>query len=162
MYISIGIKVRKFKAVAYLSSIEITIYLVMFSFSKKYFLLTSLLLAIEIFIAAYMHDPFIRPYFGDFLVVILLYCFAKSFINISVWKAAIGVLLFAYLIEMMQYFQLAKLLGLQNSKLARIIIGSSFGWEDILAYTLGIIAVLLLERKKITYRGDPARSQPGK
>jgi hypothetical protein len=32
-----------------------------------------------------------------------------------------------------------------HSKLARIIIGTSFSWLDILAYTLGIGMVILIE-----------------
>jgi hypothetical protein len=141
--------------------VEITIYLSMFYFSLKYFLLTLLLLIIEICIAVFLHDPFIRPYFGDFLVVILIYCFVRSFLNVSVWKTAIVVLLFAWFIEMMQYFQLVQKLGLENNKWARTIIGNSFGWEDMAAYTFGIMAILLLERKKILTR-SPLQEAPGK
>jgi len=140
---------------------EITIYLGMFYFSLKYFLLTCILMIIEICIALFLHDSFIRPYFGDFLVVILIYCFVRSFLNVSVWKTAITVLLFAWFVEVMQYFQLVQKLGLENNQLARTIIGSSFGWEDMAAYTFGIIAILLLERKKILTR-SPLQEAPGK
>ncbi len=47
----------------------------LFKFHRKYFFSTLLLFATEIFIAAYLHDAVIRPYGGDFLVVILIYCF---------------------------------------------------------------------------------------
>ena len=80
----------------------------MFSFNPKYFLLTILLFVTEVLIAVYLHDGFIRPYFGDFLVVILIYCFVKSFANIPVIKTAVGVLLFSYFVEMTQYFKLVK------------------------------------------------------
>jgi hypothetical protein len=46
----------------------------MFRFNLRYALLSVLLLGIEIFIGACLHDSIIRPYGGDFLVVILLYC----------------------------------------------------------------------------------------
>ena len=49
-------------------------------FNKTYFLLALLLLLAEVLIALYLHDALIRPYGGDFLVVILLYCFVKSFV----------------------------------------------------------------------------------
>ncbi|HYH16765.1 MAG TPA: DUF2809 domain-containing protein [Flavisolibacter sp.] len=88
-----------------------------------------------------------RPYIGDFLVVILLYCFARSFSKASTHKVATGVLLFAYIIECLQYLQIVKLLGLQDSKLAVTIIGSSFEWMDMLAYTLGIAVVLAIESR---------------
>ena len=114
-------------------------------FQRKYFLWTILLFTVEICIALFVHDRIVRPYVGDLLVVILLYCFVKSFIKISVWKAAIGVLIFAYLIEVLQALKLIYWLGLQHSKIARTIIGISFQWLDLLAYTVGIAIVVTLE-----------------
>ena len=37
-----------------------------------------LLFLIELFIALFVHDTFVRPYFGDVLVVILLWCIIKT------------------------------------------------------------------------------------
>lgn len=107
---------------------------------------TVILFITEVLIALFLHDSFVRPYVGDFLVVILIYCFVKNFLNISVIKLAIATLLFAYLVEMLQHFQLVNYLGLQNSQLAKTILGSSFEWSDMLAYTLGIILVVLVEK----------------
>jgi len=117
----------------------------MIKFNKAYFLFTLLLLAIEIFIALYMHDAVIRPYGGDFLVVILIYCFVKSFINLPVLLTACWALIFAYTVEVSQYFHLVQLLGLQHSKIARILLGSSFSFIDLGTYTLGILFVIFLE-----------------
>jgi len=61
-------------------------------------------------------------------------------------QPAIAVLLFAYTVEVLQYFQLVKRLGLQHSRLANIVIGNSFAWSDMIAYTLGILLVVLAER----------------
>ncbi|MDD2674586.1 MAG: DUF2809 domain-containing protein [Flavobacterium sp.] len=77
----------------------------------------------EIAIALYVHDDFIRPYFGDFLVVILLYCFVKSFIKFSVLAATNIVLIFSFGIEIAQYFNMVEKLGLQHSKIARVVLG---------------------------------------
>ncbi len=118
----------------------------MFQFNKNYFALTILLFVVEALIALYVHDAFIRPYFGDVLVVLLLYCFLKSFVKISVWWAASIVLLFSFFIEFMQYLNLIKLLGLQNSGLARAVLGTSFSWEDLVCYTAGIIFVIVIEK----------------
>lgn len=115
----------------------------------NYLFVTLILFLTEILIALFVHDRFIRPYIGDFLVVILIYCFVKSFLNTPVVPAAIGVLLFAYTVEVLQYFKVVELLGLQHSRAARIIIGSAFEWQDMLAYTLGIMSVILLEKTKI-------------
>jgi hypothetical protein len=112
----------------------------------RYLLLAILIFIIEVLIAIYVHDSIIRPYIGDFLVVILIYCFVKAFLDLSAWKAAIGVLLFAYCIEALQYFKVVELLHLQDSKVASVVIGTSFSWVDMLAYTLGIGFVLLVER----------------
>jgi hypothetical protein len=117
----------------------------MFKFQMKYFILTIILFFSEIIITLFFHDRFVRPYFGDFLVVILIYCFFKSFLKISVLKLSFSVLLFSYLIEMLQFFNYVKFLGLQNSRFANIILGNSFAWTDILAYTIGIWIVILTE-----------------
>lgn len=118
----------------------------MFCLNKKYLLLTIVIFIIEVLIGAYMHDDFIRPFGGDFLVVVLIYCFVKSFINLPVIKAAIGVLIFSYIVETLQYFKITVILGLKHSKLANIIIGNSFSWGDILCYTAGIAAVIAIEK----------------
>ncbi|WP_315815840.1 DUF2809 domain-containing protein [Paraflavitalea speifideaquila] len=95
-----------------------------------------------------MNDPIIRPYVGDLLAVILVYCFLKAFLKIRVLPAAMGSLLFAYLLEILQYFSLVDRLGLGHSQLARTLIGSSFEWIDLLAYTAGIAIVLVIETKR--------------
>lgn len=69
----------------------------LFTFNRKYFIWSILLLCIEIYIGAYVRDAWIRPYGGDFLVVILLYCLLRSFLNISVIVAAISVLIFSFI-----------------------------------------------------------------
>jgi hypothetical protein len=119
----------------------------MIRFQKSYFFLSLLLFITEILIAVFVHDKFIRPYVGDFLVVILIYCFVKAWIDAPFRALALAVLLFAYTIEVLQYFNLVKRLGLQQSRLANIIIGNSFAWSDMIAYTLGILLVVLLERR---------------
>ena len=123
----------------------------MFRFSIKYFLYTLILFIVEVFIALYVKDKFVRPYVGDVLVVILIYCFIRTFLKTSVIISAIGVLIFAFIIEGLQYIQFVKLVGLQNSKIASIVIGNSFAWEDLFAYTVGFILIILFEeyQKKV-------------
>ncbi len=118
----------------------------MLQFNRTYFLWTILLFVTEVCIALFVRDNFIRPYFGDVLVVILIYCFVKSFLKVSVTKAAIGVLLFTFVIETLQYLAIIEILGLQNNRLAKTVIGTSFAWEDILAYIVGIIIVVVFEK----------------
>lgn len=118
----------------------------MLTFRKNYFVIFAALFIIEVLIALYVHDKLIRPYLGDVLVVILLYCLIKSFIKIQVLPAALAVLLFSFLIEGLQYIDIVNRMGLGGSRLARIVIGTSFSREDILAYITGFVAILLTER----------------
>ena len=62
----------------------------MLTFNLKYFLFALALFMIEVLIALFVHDSFIRPYLGDFLVVILIYCAVRTFIKASPLKIAIG------------------------------------------------------------------------
>jgi Protein of unknown function (DUF2809) len=118
----------------------------MLTFKFRYFVCALLIFFIEVFIALFIHDGIIRPYIGDILVVILIYCFLRSFLNLSVWTLAVITLLFSWLIEVLQYFKIVELLGLQNSKFAQVVMGTSFSWIDILCYTLGFAIVLSAER----------------
>ncbi|RCH55826.1 DUF2809 domain-containing protein [Mucilaginibacter hurinus] len=114
-----------------------------------YFLLFILLLVTEAIIALFLNDGFIRPYAGDFLVVMLMYCFAKSFAATPLLPTAIGVLLLAYLIELSQFFHLARLLGVQHSTIAQLLIGQAFSWIDMVAYTLGVITIIIIEKLRL-------------
>jgi hypothetical protein len=127
---------------------SITVMRKYFRFNTGYFVITLLLLGIEVCIALFVHDNFIRPYIGDLLVVIFMYAFFRSFLDIPVTAAVVGVLLFSYAIEIMQYFQLVRLLGLQQSNLARILLGTSFAWADMIAYTAGALIILLVEKNR--------------
>ncbi|QHS62381.1 ribosomal maturation YjgA family protein [Chitinophaga agri] len=115
-------------------------------FSWFYFILTILIFVTEVLIALYVHDGFVRPYVGDFLVVILLYCFVCSFVQAPVLPVAIAVLAFSYLIEALQYLNFVQLIGLGHSRVANIVFGNYFSWSDILSYTLGIIFVIIMEK----------------
>jgi hypothetical protein len=117
----------------------------MFRFSVFYFLLTIALLGLEIFIGACVHDRIIRPYGGDFLVVILLYCLVRSFWDLPILLTAVSVLIFSYLVEIAQYFRLADRLGFKRHSLACVLLGSYFSLTDIISYTLGILLVIGLE-----------------
>lgn len=118
----------------------------MLKFSKSYFGLTILLFCIEVLIALYVHDQIVRPYIGDVLVVILIYCFIRSFLNTKVFITAVFVLLFAFGVETLQYLNVVAKLGLQSNTIARIVIGTSFEWIDLLSYISGIIIVLITEK----------------
>ncbi len=105
----------------------------------NYFLGFVVLLIIEILIAKFVRDDFIRPYGGDFLVVILIYCFLMAISDISVLKGLLIVLIFAFAIEFFQIINIVKVMQYQPPEPIMIILGSSFSVWDLLAYSLGII-----------------------
>lgn len=118
-----------------------------FRFNKNYAATSVLLFLTEVIIAVFIHDEIIRPFGGDFLIAIFLYCVLKSFIVFDTLLPAIIVLLVSYMIEALQYFKIVEILGLEKSVLARTIIGTHFSWTDLMAYTFGIFVVLLVEMK---------------
>lgn len=118
----------------------------MLLFNKNYFALTVLIFCVEVLIALFVHDNFVRPYLGDVLVVILIYCFLKSFLKLPVLTASVAVLLFAFGIEFLQFLDIVEKLNLESSKVARTVIGTSFSWIDLLTYVAGISIVIAAEK----------------
>lgn len=117
-------------------------------FNLKYFFLTILFFVVEILIATVGENIFwLRAYFGDILVVILIYTFIQSFFEFNKTKTIIAVVLFAFIIEIFQYFHFAEVLGFGENKIAMTVLGNSFSWIDILCYTIGGIAVYFVETK---------------
>jgi hypothetical protein len=116
-------------------------------FNRRYFYSTVLLFLIEVYIAVFIDDRFIRPFVGDVLVVILIYCFVKSLWKVRSNIAAVSVFIFACAIEGLQYLNLIDRLGLRQYKLLVIILGSTFDWNDILAYALGTALILGWENR---------------
>ncbi|WP_452227916.1 MULTISPECIES: ribosomal maturation YjgA family protein [unclassified Lacinutrix] len=122
-----------------------------FKRNNKYIIASILLFAVEALIAIFLKDGFIRHTFGDYLVVILMYCMFKSFIKTKPFYIAIAVLIIAYGIEFLQRTNFLEVLNLQNNRLAILILGSTFSISDLLAYTLGVITILIFEHKSQTH-----------
>ena len=114
--------------------------------SEWYLLVTICLLCTEIAIAFFVKDKIIRPYIGDLLVVILIYAFVKIWISNRELLVAISVFVFACFIELLQYFHIVEVLGLDDNKVATVIIGSKFNTLDIVMYLMGTIAVIVTEK----------------
>jgi uncharacterized membrane protein len=102
-------------------------------------------LSVEVFIAAFMHDRIVRPYVGDLLAVIFLYCLVKSLAEVPARPTILAVLVVAYLIEISQYFHLATHLGVGHSRMALLVLGSHFSWVDMAMYTLGALVLVASE-----------------
>ncbi len=114
-------------------------------FSTTYLLASALLLTIEIAIAYFHFNPFIRGFIGDVLVILLLYSTVKIFIKNHSLTIALAVLGFAYLVEALQYLKLPEKLNIQGELLLTIV-GSVYDVWDLVAYTIGFLLILLIEK----------------
>lgn len=102
-----------------------------------YFLAFLLFLTIEILIALFIHDQFVRPYIGDVLVVVVLYFLVRVLLPEGyIWLPAF-LFVFATGVEILQYFNLVELLGLSGNKFMRVLLGSVFDVKDIVCYGVG-------------------------
>lgn len=95
----------------------------------------------EVFIALFIRDRFIRPYVGDMLVVILVYFAVRVVIPTGYRLLPVYVMIFAVLVEVLQYFHFAELLGVADVPVLGTILGSTFDWKDILCYGLGCLGL---------------------
>ena len=118
----------------------------MLKFDKKSFTIAIIIFLIEVIIALYIKDKIIRPFVGDILVVIFIYYFIKAFINTKAINIAIFTLTFSFVVEILQYFNFVEIIGLGHNKAARIIIGTSFSWIDLLCYFVGFLSLFLLDK----------------
>ncbi len=118
------------------------------SISIKHIVATNIFFATEIAIAYFHFSPFIRGFLGDVLVILLIYSFIKIFIRNHVLKTAVSVLAFAYFVELLQFLKLAEKLNIK-SEILLTIIGSVFDVWDLIAYTIGFILILLIEKISI-------------
>jgi dynactin complex subunit len=117
-------------------------------FNKTYFFLFILLFLIEVCIAYFLKSGFIRHTFGDFLVVILLYCLIKSFINLKPISMALIVLIISFAIEFLQLTTFLEMLNLQDNMYAKLVLGNTFHFSDLVAYTAGVITIIGIESKR--------------
>ncbi len=105
-----------------------------------------LLLITEIGIALFVHDRFVRPYLGDVLVVILLYCLIRTLRPQGLRLLPLYLFLFAGVVEVAQYLQVLTWLGLAHIRLLQVLVGTRFSWWDMLCYLAGCGVCALLDR----------------
>lgn len=117
--------------------------------NKPYLFIALALFIVELWIAIVIKTGFIRYTFGDYIVVILLHCLLKGFTNLKTNTSAILVLCIAFSIEILQYYRLLELLNLQDNTIAKLILGSTFQTGDLIAYTLGVATVILIEKNTL-------------
>jgi len=115
------------------------------TFNLKFLIIFIAIFIVEILIAKYVHDAYIRPFGGDVLVVVLIYAFLRIFLKTSYKKLAFGILIFSFIIEFLQALHYVNWLGLQDSKFWSIVLGTYFSVYDLLAYFVGYLICLLFK-----------------
>lgn len=113
-------------------------------FNPKFLIPFLAIFLIEITIALFINDSFVRPILGDVLVVVLMYFFVRMVTNIDHLPTVMGVFVFSCLVEIMQFFHLIDYLKLQDSKLAQTVLGTTFSVMDFFAYFTGALLILIL------------------
>jgi hypothetical protein len=114
-------------------------------FDRGYALAAALVFAVEVLIALFVRDGFVRPYLGDVLAVVLVYLFIRAVTKLNLPAALTITLAFALAIELSQLFGLMDLLRLRGNRLAHFTIGGSFDPKDLLCYLAGGLAIALAE-----------------
>lgn len=109
-----------------------------------YLILFAVLLSVEVLIALFVHDSFVRPYAGDVLVVAAVYFFIRIFIPEKYPWLPAAVFAFALLVELSQGLHLAERLGITNPVL-RTALGSVYDVRDIACYGIGCIFLAVHE-----------------
>lgn len=115
-----------------------------FRFSLGYCISFIILLVIEILIALFVHDSFIRPFIGDVLVVILLYCLIRT-LTARCRLLPLWIFLFAAAVEAAQYFDIVHLLGVSGNRILSTVIGGTFDIIDIVCYACGCLLLAAAE-----------------
>ena len=118
-----------------------------------YAVATLLLLFIEIVIALYVHDDFIRPYVGDVLVVIVIYTFIRIIVPEKCRLLPLYIFIFSAGVELLQLANIVEILGVEDNRFFMILIGSVFDIKDIVCYAVGCVMLCIYEWMRVRKNG---------
>jgi hypothetical protein len=116
------------------------------TFRHAYALAALAIFGMEVLIALFMHDRFVRPYVGDVLAVALVYTALRAITPLGLTPAITITLAIALAVETVQALNLLGALGLASNDLARTVLGGAFDWLDLAAYAAGALLVVAAER----------------
>jgi len=108
--------------------------------------LSAVLFGVEVLIGMYAHG-WVRNYFGDVLIVILLYTlFRTAFPEWprKWWLLPTAILAFALAVEFLQLWGFCDHFGITN-RLLRIILGTGYSTIDLMCYAIGIVPCYVAE-----------------
>ncbi len=114
------------------------------SLRVRYLIAFLVLLLVEVFIALFVHDDFIRPYVGDILVVFVLYAFVRIIFPKKFKLLPLYIFIFAVFTEFMQLINILGILGLEDNRFLSVLVGSVFDIKDIICYGVGCIILYVI------------------
>lgn len=112
---------------------------------RSYALWLLVIFFVELAIATWARDAFVRPFVGDVLAVIGVYCGLRAALRFSVPQAVGLAFAIGCLVEALQALGLAGRLGLRRGSWASIALGTTFDAMDLVAYACGVLLALAVE-----------------
>jgi hypothetical protein len=103
------------------------------------------LFVVEVLIALFVQDAFIRPYVGDVLAVMLVYTALRAATPLRLVPAITITLAIAVAVELAQLLNLLDATGLRSNQVARTVLGGQFDLLDLAAYAAGVAIVAVVE-----------------
>ena len=108
----------------------------------------------------FLFPPFLGKYPGDSLWAMVVYLgWAVLLPKASIARLAVLALGSTWTIEFLKLCPLAWLDRLRHTTLGHLVLGHVFSWKNLIAYTAGIIAAVLIERyrKRRSLVGTPGK-----
>lgn len=79
------------------------------------------------------------------LVTVLICCFLRIFFPEKIKAIPIFVFLFSALVEIGQYFDFVKLLGLDDNVFVSTLLGRTFSFADLICYAIGCVVFAVID-----------------
>jgi len=113
---------------------------------KIYAVLFAVLTLTEIYIALFVTNTFVRSYLGDVFITLLICFFVQAIFSKRIKFLPLYVFIFSVAVEIGQYFDVVKLLGLADNMLLSTVLGRTFSVLDLICYGIGCLAFWGMER----------------
>lgn len=108
----------------------------------------AILFAVEVVIALFVRDGFVRPYLGDVLATAMVYFAVRAVTPLGRAGAAAMALGLGVVIELGQLLNVLEHAGLGGSRVARVVFGGVFDVKDLACYAVGVGLAVLLDRRR--------------
>ncbi len=113
----------------------------------RYLVICIVLFFVEVLIALFVHDDFVRPYIGDVLVVFVVYSAVRVLFPKRIKYLSIYTFIFAVSVELLQLINIVEILGFGDNRFISVLVGSVFDIKDIICYGVGCLVLFVFELK---------------